>query len=64
MVDASCFDFLKTEIECCLEFVISILQCMTLCSHYLLQNFILTAVFSLCDNTWGIHSLMLRVFVL
>ena len=42
-----------------LEFIIIILQCMTQCSHYLLQNLRFTTVFSLCDSTWGTPSLVL-----
>ena len=37
---------------------------MHACSHYLLQNFRFTAVFSLCDNTRGIPSRVVSVVIL
>ena len=46
-----------------LEFIIIILQCMTQCCQYLLQNFRFAAVISLV-TTWGIHSLVLNVVIL
>jgi len=49
--------------KCHLEFII-ILPYMMLFFHYFLQNFGFMAVFSLCNNTWGIPSLGLSVVIL
>jgi hypothetical protein len=60
---ASNDDVWNLKPKCHLEFII-ISQCMTLCSHYLLQNFRFTDILCLCDITWGIPSLVLSVIIL
>lgn len=41
-----------------------ILHSLTPCSHYLLQNFWITVVFSLRDNIWGTPCLVLNFTIL